>query len=97
MKIFIRDEGKVTQCPRNIAQMNPLEYVYFRIKYWHFYRDLFGATKEVFVNLAEAVGQLLLWIFYALAGTILLPLLLIPAYFDIRRNKNICKRFNRGT
>lgn len=96
MKDFIRDEGKVTNCIRNIAKMNPFEYVYYRIKYWGFYKDLFSATQEVFADLLKAMGQLLLWIFYVLAGTILLPLLLIPAYFDIRRNKKLYKQYTKG-
>ena len=97
MKTFIRDEGKVTNCISNIAHMNPFEYVYYNIKYWHFYGRVLDATKELFVELATAIGHLLVWIFYILSSTILLPLLLIPAYFDIRRNKKLYKRYTQGT
>ncbi len=39
MKIYIRDrKGAVSECIANISKMNVLEYQYYNLRYWGYYR-----------------------------------------------------------
>lgn len=96
MKDFIRDKkGKVTECPANIAKMNPFEFLYYDIKYWGFYGGLVDATVDVLKELGLAIAQLFVGILWWVMGTIFFPALLIPAYFKIRKEKEFCKKWSR--
>lgn len=79
-KDYIRDNGKIRECVVNTSKMTILEYVYYEIFYWGFF-------KQIFYKLWKALKEFIKSGFHLITG--LMVLILFPIVLPIAAHKII--------
>lgn len=87
MKNYIRDNGKVRNCPANLAKMNVFEYIYY-YKFKNIISNIFWSFKNYPFDIRLYIGLILLIAFFPLN-------LFIISYFEIRENKKFVKQHSK--
>lgn len=85
----IYENGKLVECDRNIALCNPFTYVYYSIRYWHFYKDWWRNLKSWVMELGEMLLAILL-------SVIFLPLYILNGVFPIISLLQAIPRINKA-
>lgn len=92
-KEYIKDNGIVRECTSNIAKMNPLEYAYYKIKYWGAYRSAFDDLTELMFIFVES----LIYIPIVILEMIFMPIVqMIYGVFKIHKSKTIMNEINNN-
>lgn len=86
MKKYIRDHnGAVVECIANIAQMNVLEYQYYNLRYWGYYR-----------RAANGVYYLIMPFLLGVVALALLPFKLLNLLFPVGGMAGAWKRIRNS-
>ena len=85
IKKFIYDDGKVRRCTSNIAKMNVFEWIYFYIKDWGCFRDIWYFFNEMLFKLIDGFKNIGLFVINIIMLIFLPVTLFVAGYLEIKK------------
>lgn len=91
MKEYIRDDGKIRSCSKNVARMNIFEFIIFDIKNGFFKTAILNTTEQYL-----DCFKIMLCAIFNTIGVVLFPIsLIIKAMLSIKRAKADMKMWTK--
>lgn len=88
-KDYLLDDGKIRRCDLNIAKMNIFEYSLLMITEWNYFKDMFEALQNTFVEFCKMSFYFIVNLIFLIFSPITL---LVLAFIKIKKAKKTVEK-----